>query len=139
MEPIGDNYTAYSLKDLEALTAEAERLNNGNGLEFYLKKHGFKQESEHVFSLTHPEQVIELIPGEKGKSYINRLDENDKGQFIQFLQNRLPDGQRVACDHSISAFLGAVLLGKYLEENNKRRHFKMQRSPVKKKGKGKGL
>ena len=139
MESIGDNYTAYTLKDLEHLTSEAERLNKGNGLKHYLKQHGFKQESEHIFSFPHPEQVIELLPGEKGISYVNRLDENDKGQFIQFLQNRLPDGQHIICDHSISAFLGAVLLGKYLEENNKRRHFKAQRSPVKKKGKGRGL
>jgi hypothetical protein len=81
MEPIGDNYTAYTLKDLQHLAREAERLNKGNGLELYLKQNGFRQESDRLFSLASPEQIIELTPGENGMTYLNRLDKNDEANL----------------------------------------------------------
>ncbi|WP_029274566.1 hypothetical protein [Pedobacter borealis] len=95
MEDIGNSYTAYSLGNLEKLVIEAERLNSSNLLEAILKDDGFTKQGDNRYSGKDPDQIIELTPGENGLSYVNKLQEADRGQLIQFLQNRMISEQYI--------------------------------------------
>lgn len=136
MEPIGDNYIAYTLEDLKHLAEQAERLNKGNGLEVFLKLYKYKEIASDLFAHTDPPQVIELTRGEDGISYINQLHEDDQGKFIQFLQNRFLELGKVLPNNKIHTFLSAVSVALEQEKSNRRIALLNQRLKGKRKGKG---
>lgn len=116
MEDIGNGFTAYTLEDMVGLVAEAERLKSGLGFEHYLRDEGYKKESEFVYTHSQPEQIIELSWNKNEIAYANTLDKNDKGNFINFLQNRHLEVGRIIANENIHTFLSAVQVALQYEQ-----------------------
>lgn len=118
-------------------------MDKGNGLETYLKEHGFKREGTNIFSSREPEQLIELSASEQGTSYVNHLNKNDNGRYIQFLQNRMLSTDYIIPNQDMGTFLITVKLALILEEANtvneaqteKRSPKPIKAAPVKRRGK----
>ena len=116
MEDIGNGFTAYTLEDLGTLVAEAERLKSGVGFEHYLRDEGYKKKSESVYTHSQPAQIIELRKNKNEITYTNNLDNNDKGSFIKFLQNRHLEVGRIIPNEKIHTFLSAVQVALQYEQ-----------------------
>jgi hypothetical protein len=139
MEDIGNGYTAYTLEDLGTLVAEAERLKSGVGFELYLRDEGYEKKSEFVYTHSQPAQIIELGRNKNEITYANNLDKNDKGNFINFLQNRHLEVGRVIANEKIHTFLSAVQVALQYEQKARAITIPPVRPPMKIKRKSKGL
>ncbi len=136
MEHSTEQYAAFPLEDIQQMVEQASRINAGNGLRRYLIREGFKQEDVNLFSHREPAQLIELSTGEQGVSYINRMDDNDKGRYIQFLQNRLFKDKCIIPNQKIHTFCRAVEIALHDEKTGQRRPLKIKHQARKRKGKG---
>lgn len=85
----------FSSKEIAMLLGEAERFNKGDGLAVFLARNGFEKTTDSLYIKKDPEQRIQLHT-ENGKiTYRNLLNPKDTGTHIQFIQNRLPDGNTI--------------------------------------------
>jgi hypothetical protein len=139
MEHFGEEYTAYSLEDLQRILDKGKLLDMGFGLEKFLVRNGFKREEFNLYSHEDPKQLIELRSDSKGISYINKLNEADSGQYIQFLQNRILEPGKVIPNQKLPALLGAVEWASKIEEKGKHKFIKTKNFPQKRKLKRKGI
>ncbi|AOM80030.1 hypothetical protein [Pedobacter steynii] len=139
MEDIGNGFTAYTLEDLGILVTEAERLRSGVGFEHYLRDEGYKKKSEFVYIHSEPEQIIELTQNKNQITYANNLDRNDKGNFINFLQNRHLEVGRIIPNEKIHTFLSAVQVALQYEQKAHSIKISPVKPPMKIKRKSKGL
>ncbi|OMP80073.1 hypothetical protein [[Flexibacter] sp. ATCC 35208] len=115
MKQINQPNKNYTLADMAYLNKQAQRMNKGNGFSQFLKKNGFVEEAPNIYRKNSPPQLIELTPLKKDIQFRNHLLPEDKGNFIQFIQNRLPDGQVIAPNQDSNKMLNAILVGLYYE------------------------
>ncbi len=148
MENLRNDWTAYSLAELNNLADESTRLNKTDILERYLVAKGYKKEADNLYSLSEPEQLIEVFKTPDGIIYQNQMKDDDQGTFIDFIIHRLPDEGRINTLDFGSAFAlfpSAALAGLHFEKTEVATPLKPEREskpnilPKEKRRKGKRL
>ena len=100
----------FATKEIVVIQKMANRLNSGKLLIPYLLTKGFSQITPTLFTHNTPDQVIVLTTDKGMTTYQNMLNAEDKGEFIQFIQNRLMDSMRITPNNDFDTFLGAVVI-----------------------------